>query len=116
VYGVADTRRLVQAVGLSAAKDILFTGRIFDAAQAQGLRLIDRVCDDLDAAAAAFEAALCTASRHTATTTKSILRLIREGQTEDTPASRALFAAAFEGEDFKEGFRAFLEKRPPRFT
>lgn len=116
VYGVADTRRLVQAVGLSAAKDILFTGRILGAEEARAMGLIDRIAPDLTAEANALETALRSASAFTATTTKQILRLLREGATTDTDDSRALFASAFEGADFKEGFAAFTEKRAPKFT
>jgi enoyl-CoA hydratase/carnithine racemase len=116
-YGVSDTRRLVQAVGLSAAKDILFTGRLMDAEEALSLGLIDKLADEqkLDLAADALVDALTRASSYTARATKRILRLVRDGETTDTDESRDLFADAFDGPDFKEGFRAFLEKRPPRF-
>jgi len=117
-YGVADTRRLVQAVGLSASKDILFTGRILDAEEAMQLGLVDRVVahEALDEAVLAYASAIAAASSYTARATKTILRLIREGAVEDGDASRALFANAFEGRDFHEGRAAFLEKRPPDFS
>lgn len=117
-YGVADTRRLVQAVGLSAAKDILFSGRLLDAAEALALRLVDRAVapEALRPAVEAYSAQLLAASSHTARTAKQVLRMIRDGQTADDDKSRALFADGFEGRDFREGRAAFLEKRAPDFS
>jgi enoyl-CoA hydratase/carnithine racemase len=117
-YGVADTRRLVQAVGLSAAKDILFTGRLYDAPSALQIGLIDKsfAPDALASGVDALAADLAAASAYTATTTKTILRLVAAGQRDDSEESRALFADAFEGKDFREGRAAFLEKRKPNFS
>lgn len=117
MYGVSDTRRLVAAVGLSAAKDILFTGRLFGATEALSLGLIDKVADEssLETLIATLAASLTSASSYTARTTKRILHRISEGARDDDDESRQLFADAFSGADFQEGFRAFLEKRKPSF-
>lgn len=117
VYGVGDTRRLVEAVGFSAAKSLLFTGRILDAAEAQAIGLLDRVVDaqSLDAAVAEMAETIAGASSFTARATKAIIARLREGVREDDAESRALFADAFEGADFQEGRTAFLQKRTPRF-
>jgi enoyl-CoA hydratase/carnithine racemase len=116
VYGVSDTRRLVQAVGLSNAKEILFTGRLINADRARSIGLIDKVVDDqMDAAIADLHAALAAASSHTARTTKSILRMLNDGLRDDNDRSRTMFAEAFEGDDLQEGIKAFLERRPPIF-
>ncbi len=116
-YGTSDTRRLVQAVGLSAAKDILFTGRIVTAAEALSLGLVDRVFESFSLAGevAAYAAQICAASGYSARATKAVLRMIRDGATGDDAASRALFADAFEGPDFSEGRAALLQKRAPAF-
>ncbi|MFZ4121940.1 MAG: enoyl-CoA hydratase/isomerase family protein [Caulobacterales bacterium] len=117
VYGIADTRRLVQAVGLSAAKDILFSGRLLDAQEAQRLRLIDHICapQDLGDHVAAYIAGLARASSFSARATKQILAQLRDGTVYDNDQSRALFASAFSGSDFREGFAAFTQKRAPNF-
>lgn len=118
VYGLDDTRRLAAAVGLSRAKDILFTGRSMKADEAIRIGLIDAVYEPgaLSVAVQAFAANLASASSHSARGTKLILRRLAEGQRHDDDATRALFGEAFSGTDFQEGFKAFLERRPPRFT
>ena len=117
VYGVANTRRLVQAVGISAAKDMLFTARLHDAEAALRLGLVDRIAppDALEAALAQFESELAAASSFTARATKEIFRMLREGARDDTAESRVLFNSAFDGADFREGFAAFVAKRRPDF-
>jgi enoyl-CoA hydratase/carnithine racemase len=116
VYGAADTRRLVQAVGLSMAKDILFTGRLLDAEEAHGIGLIDHLVEpeDLEAAALDYAQKISAASQFSIRGQKQILALLRSGA-DDAPESRFLFGSSFEGEDFKEGFAAFMGKRPAKF-
>ena len=116
VYGAADTRRLVQAVGLSMAKDILFTGRLLDADEASAVGLIDQLvdADDLESAAIDYADKIAAASQFSIRNQKAILKLLRGGD-DDAPQSRALFGSSFEGADFKEGFAAFMEKRPAKF-
>ncbi|MNS98498.1 putative enoyl-CoA hydratase echA8 [compost metagenome] len=117
MYSVGDTRRLVEAVGASAAKDILFTGLILQAGDALSLRLVDAVVapDDLAQAVADKAAAIATASQWSARRTKAVVRLILDGVTEDTDETRGWFLDALEGEDFREGRDAFLAKRAPVF-
>lgn len=118
VYGLDDTRRLAAAVGLPRAKDILFTGRRMEPGEALRIGLIDAVHDTghLDGAVRAFAASLSAASSYSAQGTKAILRRMAEGQVHDDDATRAMFGDAFSGADFREGFAAFMERRPPRFV
>ncbi len=117
VYPLNDTRRLIDAVGASAAKDILFTGRILTAEDALALGLIDRLTDPgaLMEAAGAFCDQVAAASAVSARITKQIIARIQAGQSEDDAETRKLFLDAFQGEDFHEGYRAFLTKRKPDF-
>ena len=117
VYSLADTKRLVDAVGPSTAKDILYTGRIVDAEEAITLGLIDRLidADGLEDEVSAFVNSICSTSQFSARSTKQIVQMILDGHTDDTPDTRQLFIDAFSGEDFKEGFSAFTEKRKPEF-
>lgn len=117
MYSLGDTRRLVEAVGPSAAKDILFTGRIMNAAEALAIRLIDAAVpgETLAEAVAARAAAIASASQWSARRTKAVVRLILDGQTEDDETTRGWFLDGLEGEDFREGRDAFLQKRSPVF-
>lgn len=116
VYGAADSRRLVQAVGLSKAKDILFTGRLLEAEEALQIGLIDQLVgpEGLDAVRDEYAARIGAASQYSIRGQKKILAMLRTGA-DDAPQSQALFGASFEGEDFKEGFAAFMEKRAAKF-
>jgi enoyl-CoA hydratase len=118
IYTLADTKRLVDVVGPSTAKDILFTGRILNADEAARVGLIDRLVPaaDLDKAVADYAADICGASQFSARGTKQIVQQILDGLDDDTQATRQLFIDAFAGPDFKEGFTAFGAKRKPKFT
>ncbi len=114
-YGIADTRRLIAAVGASRAKDILFTGRLLDAAEALRIGLIDRLAADAVTETAALVADLVCGSGYTARAVKAVCAMLRSGAVADTDESATLFAEAFEGADFREGYEAFMAKRAPVF-
>ena len=117
VYTLNDTKRLIDAVGVSAAKDILFTGRILGAEEARALGLVDRLLEPaaLHTAVNGWIELAARASGRSAAVTKQIMARILAGQASDDAATRKLFLDAFQGPDFQEGYRAFLEKRAPRF-
>jgi enoyl-CoA hydratase/carnithine racemase len=111
VYSLHDTKLLVDLVGPSQAKRILFTGGLIDAGEAHRIGLIDDAGGDWRPMAEAIAAA----SPHTTRETKAMVRRILDGQVEDDDTTRALFADAFTLPDFEEGVAAFRDKRPPDF-
>lgn len=118
IYSQADTTRLMHAVGAARAKDLLFTGRVLDAAEALRIGLVDehRASEELETFASTWLAPVAQGSRTALRDIKAMVRAVEEGAPSGSSALRALFDAAFAGADFAEGYRAFLDKRPPRFT
>lgn len=114
-YSLEDTKRLVDAVGASAARDILFTGRLLGSEEALRLGLIDAVEADVPTAVAAKAAEISAASQVTVRVIKATIRAILAGAVEDDATTRAAFMASVSGADFIEGRTAFLEKRKPMF-
>lgn len=117
VYTLNDTARLIRAVGVPTAKDMLFSGRLLDAAEALSTGLINRLVpmDRLAGEVETYASLLSATSPNSAKVTKQLIALIETGQAEDDDATRALFLEAFTSADFQEGYRAFLEKRTPTF-
>lgn len=118
VYPAGDTRRLLAAIGPGATKDILFTGRIFSAEEAKSIGLIDRLVAPGTAldAARAWAGEIAAVSQWSVRAIKRMIRGLQNGWTEETEDAQALFLHGFANEDFKEGYKAFLEKRAASFT
>lgn len=115
VYSLFDTKLLVDVVGPSQAKRILYTAQLIDAAEAARIGLITQLSDDPHSAALEMARSMASVSSHSQRESKKIIRRILDGQADDDAETTALFAAAFDGADFKEGVSAFLEKRKPQF-
>lgn len=115
VYSLHDTKLLVDLIGPGQAKRILFTAQLLDAAAAERIGLIEMVADDPLAQARSLAETIATVSPHSARQTKTMVRRILDGQTEDSPETLTVFADAFTGPDFTEGVSAFLEKRQAQF-
>jgi enoyl-CoA hydratase/carnithine racemase len=115
-YNLGDTARLVRAVGVSRAKDLLFTARMIDAEEAAAIGLVDRVTSEPEAALAETLSAMRALSRPALRGLKRMVEAVAAGARDETPELAALFDDSFAGADFREGYAAFLEKRPPRFT
>ena len=118
VYPFRDTERLVAAVGPSHAKDILFTASIFDAKRAVRIGLIGDTCQSGHALHEAREktAAIAAVAASSVCAMKRIVNgLMSSNDGVEQAGNRQLFLEAVAGDDFKEGYRAFLEKRKPKF-
>jgi len=118
-YGMTRVKRVLDIVGPQFAKEIFFTARQFDAAEAKVMGLVNRVVPDgeLDAFVADYAA---TIGGNAPLTVHSIKRIIGEAlkdpDARDLALCDRLVKACFESEDYKEGRRAFMEKRKPAFT
>lgn len=117
-YSMAEVEALANAVGLSAAKEILFTARQFSVDEALRMGLVNAALPKTELEAFVRETAECIA-RNAPLTVRSVKRIVSELAKEpgvrDADAAAASVRACFESEDYREGMRAFLEKRRPHF-
>ncbi|HYJ59888.1 MAG TPA: enoyl-CoA hydratase-related protein [Actinomycetota bacterium] len=118
IPGAGGTQRLVPLIGLGRAKDLVYTGRPVDAAEALRIGLVDRVVapDDVLDAALALARTFAAGPRDALAAAKRALRASVEAPgAEGIAEERALFLQLFATADQAEGMAAFLEKRPPVF-
>ena len=117
VYGHAETRRLVELVGPSRAKDLLFTGRRIETDEALAIGLIDRRIETgLHDTVLGYARGLAELSQASIRAAKRTVEVIAAGMIVETPAFRALVESAAFGVDFAEGRAAFAGKRAAKFS
>jgi enoyl-CoA hydratase len=119
IPGIGGTQRLTHAVGKAKAMDMILTGRMMDAAEAERSGLVSRVVP----AASLMEEATKVAETIAALSEPSLIaakeavnRSFETSLAEGVRFERRTFHALFATKDRKEGMTAFIEKRPPRFT
>ncbi|SED54075.1 enoyl-CoA hydratase/isomerase family protein [Streptomyces sp. PAN_FS17] len=111
VYPASSTRRLVSLVGPAAAKYLLFSGELIDAARALRTGLVDEVLPEGELAKRVADFARILASR--SQLTQAAAKEFANGRTDRD----AHWTEQARGSgDTAEGVAAFLERRQPRFT
>jgi enoyl-CoA hydratase len=118
IPGMGGTQRLARAVGKAKAMDMILTGRMMDAAEAERSGLVARVVP----AASLMEEAMKVAESIAGMSLPSLLsakeavnRSFEGSLAEGLRFERRVFHALFATDDQKEGMAAFVAKRPAKF-
>ncbi|MFZ5782498.1 MAG: enoyl-CoA hydratase [Pseudomonadota bacterium] len=117
-YGFLRIERLSRIIGLSRAMEFLFTAKQYSAQEAYGMGLVNGVAPDagLDALVDGITGAIAGNAPLTIALAKAAAREIAKPESQqDHQKLDALAKACFDSEDYREGRRAFMEKRKPAF-
>ncbi len=114
----ANYARLLAFLGTGHVKDLLFTGRLIDCAEANALGLVTRMAEPETVVSVvnALASTLAANAPLTIRATKEALRRIHVARRTDAPAIDDLVAMCYTSEDFRNAVASFLAKRSPVFT
>ena len=118
IPGAGGTQRLPRAVGKAKAMDLVLTGRMMEAAEAERAGLVSRVVPAAALMDEALEAAAVIASLSLPAVMmakESVNRAYESPLAEGMLFERRAFHSLFATEDQKEGMQAFVDKRKPDF-
>jgi enoyl-CoA hydratase len=117
-YGYDGLKNLVSLVGPSWARLLMYTGMRIDAAEGLRIGLVDRVVLDAELWNATLEIARTISGNAPLAVQAAkitIAQVLKDPDKRDMDAIKQAGIACMDSEDFREGRRAFMEKRKPRF-
>jgi enoyl-CoA hydratase/carnithine racemase len=118
IYGHTGLRKFLDVIGLARTKELFLTGRNVDAARAEEIGLVHQTVPDEELERTALELAAEIASNAplSATGNKHAIEKLNANPVLSDELERELVElreSCFRSEDFREGIRAFAEKRKP---
>jgi enoyl-CoA hydratase/carnithine racemase len=118
-YGYSGLRRYIETIGPVATKEIFYTARQLTAAEARRWGMLNEIVADeaLEATVMGIANTIADNAPMTiATIKRSTVEILKDPDKQDIAACDAMVAACFASNDYKEGRKAFMEKRKPQFT
>jgi enoyl-CoA hydratase len=118
IPGIGGTQRLTRAVGKAKAMDLILTGRMMDAAEAERSGLVSRIVPLASLMAEALKIAETIASMSLPSVLaakEAVNRAFETSLAEGIRFERRIFHSLFATNDQGEGMTAFIEKRPAKF-
>jgi len=120
-YRYDGLKKLVDLVGPSFAKEVFYTARQFNAAEAQMMGFVNRVIPDAEGELEKYVKNYAETIAGNAPITVDSIKFIvgeavKDPDKRDLKACEAWVSRAFQSKDYTEGRKAFMEKRKPAFT
>ena len=118
IPGIGGTQRLTHAVGKAKAMDLILTGRMMDAAEAERAGLVARIvplASFVDEAIKVAETIASMSLPSVLAAKEAVNRAFETSLAEGVNFERRIFHSLFATADQKEGMSAFVEKRPAKF-
>lgn len=118
-WGASGIRRVVNVIGPSYTKEMVFTGRNYTAQQAQRMGFVSEIfpAAAIESATREYAAQVASLAPLTLSSVKRIVgELMKDGGARNDELCRSLYMGCYTSADYVEGRRAFMEKRKPHFV
>ncbi len=117
IPGFSGIRRMMEIVGEAKAKEYIFSGRMFDAQEAERIGLVNKVvsADSLMEECQKIAEEIASKSFNAVITSKKVMNAMKENVEEKVGFQSECFADCFNHPDQKTGMNAFIKKEKPFF-
>lgn len=117
VYNLVSTKKLYNLVGMSKTKELLYTAKLISAVEGKEIGLIDYVysSEEIEERCLEFAKQIMQKSSVAVSGIKKVIQAVADGETEESDEISEIILNSYESDDYKEGIKAFMEKRKPNF-